>query len=536
MLGRHDAAAGWLRIWTDLGRAPRTIDAYARGLAEYLQVCEREGVDPVTANRAHVAVFARELTSRPSRHGASVVSIDSGSGLSNATIQQRLVPVRLFYDHLIEEGLHESNPIGRGRFTPGRRFGGQQRGLIPRLVKLPWIPDEQQWRQVLAVAADEPIRNPGHARAGLRRGAASRGTVLAGLRRPRSRTAHAADQGGAHQEPAGAGSAALGADRGAAVELAGPPDGDHPGTWTAVLEAGGQVGQRTHESFTAAGQPGWIGGLDIRVGSKVYRRGMTTTYRISQLADRSGMPATTLRFYETAGLLPAGRTASGYRVYGEEAVERLAFISSAKLLGLALEEIRELLEVRSQGVCAPVRTRMLPLVADRIADTEGRIAELSAFSARLAGVHADLSGPAPAGGCGPDCGCTTTATAASPGPVAVTLWRTRPGPDPEPDSGAWRQEPVACTLDGAELGERTARWQQLAGRAERREDIPDGVRLTFPAAPELAAEVAALAAAEQGCCAFFDFTLHLTPAALQLSVRAPETAATMLADLFGATA
>ena len=159
VLGRYDAAAGWLRIWTDLGRAPRTIDAYARGLAEYLQVCEREGADPATANRAHVAVFVRELTSRSSRHGANVVSIDSGAGLSNATIQQRLVPVRLFYDHLIEEGLRESSPVGRGRFTPGRRFGGQQRGLIPRLVKLPWIPDEQQWRQVLAAAAGERIRN-----------------------------------------------------------------------------------------------------------------------------------------------------------------------------------------------------------------------------------------------------------------------------------------------------------------------------------------------------------------------------------------
>jgi integrase/recombinase XerD len=114
VLGRHDAAAGWLRIWTDLGRAPRSIDAYARGLAEYLQVCEREGIDPVTANRAHVAVFVRELTSRLSRHGANVVSIDSGSGLSNATIQQRLVPVRLFYDHLIEEACASPTRSGAG--------------------------------------------------------------------------------------------------------------------------------------------------------------------------------------------------------------------------------------------------------------------------------------------------------------------------------------------------------------------------------------------------------------------------------------
>lgn len=90
VFGRHERAAGWLQIWTDLGRAPRTIDAYARGLAEYLLMCEREDVDPVTANRAHIAFYVRELMSRPHRRGANVLAIDSGSGLANATIQQRL--------------------------------------------------------------------------------------------------------------------------------------------------------------------------------------------------------------------------------------------------------------------------------------------------------------------------------------------------------------------------------------------------------------------------------------------------------------
>ena len=159
VLGRHEQAAGWLQVWTDLGRAPRTIDAYARGLAEYLEMCERENVDPLTANRSHIAVYVRELTSRPSRRGVNVVSIDSGSGLANATIQQRLVPVRLFYDFLMEDGQRDSNPVGRGRYTPGRRRGGHERGLVPRLTKLPWIPTEQQWMDVLAVAAEEPIRN-----------------------------------------------------------------------------------------------------------------------------------------------------------------------------------------------------------------------------------------------------------------------------------------------------------------------------------------------------------------------------------------
>lgn len=104
VLARHEKAAEWLQIWSDLGRAVRTIDAYGRGLSEFLTVCEREGVDPVAATKADVAVFVRDLTERPHRRGANVVVIDSGAGLSNATIQQRLVPVRLFFDFLVEEG------------------------------------------------------------------------------------------------------------------------------------------------------------------------------------------------------------------------------------------------------------------------------------------------------------------------------------------------------------------------------------------------------------------------------------------------
>jgi integrase/recombinase XerD len=158
VLGRCEQAGEWLQIWSDLGRAPRTIDAYGRGLAEYLQVCERDGIDPLTANRSQVAAFVRELTSRPSRRGANVLALDSGAGLSNATLQQRLVPVRLFYDFLVEEGVRTSNPVGRGRYASGRGRGSA-RGLVPRLVKLPWIPVEAEWLRVLEVFRVEPVRN-----------------------------------------------------------------------------------------------------------------------------------------------------------------------------------------------------------------------------------------------------------------------------------------------------------------------------------------------------------------------------------------
>ena len=159
VLGRHGRAAEWLGIWTNLGRAPRTIDAYARGLAEYLLVCERDAVDPLTAGRSQVALFVRELATRPHRGGVNVVALDSGTGLSNATLQQRLVSVRLFYDFLVEEGLRESNPVGRGRYTPGRQFGAASRPLVTRMVKLPWIPAEAEWLQLLELFRAEPIRN-----------------------------------------------------------------------------------------------------------------------------------------------------------------------------------------------------------------------------------------------------------------------------------------------------------------------------------------------------------------------------------------
>jgi len=71
--------------------------------------------------------------------------LDSGAGLANATLQQRLTAVRLFYDYLIEEGMRTDNPVGRGRYTPGKGFGGaRDRGLIPRYRKLPWIPSDKQ--------------------------------------------------------------------------------------------------------------------------------------------------------------------------------------------------------------------------------------------------------------------------------------------------------------------------------------------------------------------------------------------------------
>jgi MerR family transcriptional regulator, copper efflux regulator len=245
---------------------------------------------------------------------------------------------------------------------------------------------------------------------------------------------------------------------------------------------------------------------------------------ISQLADRCGVPATTLRFYESAGLLPAGRTAAGYRVYGEDAVERLGFITAAKRLGLPLEEIAGLLQVWADGSCAQVRDSLRPRLAARIAEAEQRASELAAFTAALHAARDHLDAlPGRDSRCDPQCEFLAPGAARPATPD-------RSGRENGQDQ-AWRSVPVACSLAGPAIGDRIRQWHDLTGDAGR-EAIPDGIRLILPA--DRAAQVAGLAAAEHECCPFFDFRISFAGQRMHLDVRAPAGAAAMLAGLFAA--
>jgi DNA-binding transcriptional MerR regulator len=97
--------------------------------------------------------------------------------------------------------------------------------------------------------------------------------------------------------------------------------------------------------------------------------------RIGEVAARCGVNPKTIRYYEQIGLLPEPeRLSSGYRVYGRNDVERLAFIRSAQRFGLALDEIREVLAFRDRGEapCGYVRE----VVRREAARLDERIAEL----------------------------------------------------------------------------------------------------------------------------------------------------------------
>lgn len=97
--------------------------------------------------------------------------------------------------------------------------------------------------------------------------------------------------------------------------------------------------------------------------------------RIGEVATRAEVSAKTIRFWEDEGLVPAPRrTASGYRDYEPETIERLEFIRHAQAGGLTLGQIRQVLEIGDSGdaPCEHVRR----VVADRLAEVESRIAEL----------------------------------------------------------------------------------------------------------------------------------------------------------------
>lgn len=96
---------------------------------------------------------------------------------------------------------------------------------------------------------------------------------------------------------------------------------------------------------------------------------------IGKLARESGLSADALRYYEKERLLaPAKKTRAGYRLYGEDAMRRLAFIRHAQQCGFSLAETREMLELRSRerSCCRDVRN---VAVAKR-AELEARIDRL----------------------------------------------------------------------------------------------------------------------------------------------------------------
>jgi len=109
---------------------------------------------------------------------------------------------------------------------------------------------------------------------------------------------------------------------------------------------------------------------------------------IGALAKRAGVNTTTIRYYETIGLLPqTQRGENRYRLYSKETVELLQFIAKAKRLGFTLSEIKEIIEIRQMGHAPCVHVNAL--LESKIADVDQKIAGLLTLRKKLGHLSAD---------------------------------------------------------------------------------------------------------------------------------------------------
>ena len=104
--------------------------------------------------------------------------------------------------------------------------------------------------------------------------------------------------------------------------------------------------------------------------------------QIGELAKTAGVTTKTIRYYESIGVLdePA-RTETGYRSYSPTAIERLDFVKQAQASGLALAEIKSILEIKDEGGQTCQHTTAL--LGRHLDELDAKILELQAARLEL---------------------------------------------------------------------------------------------------------------------------------------------------------
>lgn len=119
--------------------------------------------------------------------------------------------------------------------------------------------------------------------------------------------------------------------------------------------------------------------------------------RIGEVAQRSGLPVKTIRYYCDEGLLqPRARSESGYRLFDEENLAELTIIRSLRAMDVSIPELARILEVRRAGVCNC--SVLKDSIAAKMESINLRIDELAAMKeelARLLGSWQDCGGLKP---------------------------------------------------------------------------------------------------------------------------------------------
>ncbi|PKP83789.1 MAG: Cu(I)-responsive transcriptional regulator [Alphaproteobacteria bacterium HGW-Alphaproteobacteria-2] len=117
---------------------------------------------------------------------------------------------------------------------------------------------------------------------------------------------------------------------------------------------------------------------------------------IGEVAERLGLPAKTIRYYEQIGLVRLPRDSAGYRRFAEADIHRLAFLARARGLGFSIEECRGLLALWQDRGRASADVKRIAEV--HLARIEAKIAELRSLHDTLSGLVSACAGDAR-----PDC-------------------------------------------------------------------------------------------------------------------------------------
>jgi DNA-binding transcriptional MerR regulator len=108
--------------------------------------------------------------------------------------------------------------------------------------------------------------------------------------------------------------------------------------------------------------------------------------QIQELAQRTGLPPSTIRYYESIDLLPPPRRQpNGYRLYREADVDRLRLVAGLRALDFSIDDIAEILALRDQGE-APCRV-VLELLAHKADEIQRRVTELERLETELRQLH-----------------------------------------------------------------------------------------------------------------------------------------------------
>ena len=111
----------------------------------------------------------------------------------------------------------------------------------------------------------------------------------------------------------------------------------------------------------------------------------STLLKVGQLAERVGKSARALRLYEKMGiLLPHSRTATGYRMYGEDAINQLVWIDKLQSLGVSLSELQEFIAQLGEHQNGPAVMADLTLFyRQKLTEARQKIREMEAVCEEL---------------------------------------------------------------------------------------------------------------------------------------------------------